>query len=526
MTPSDLFGKSQMKMNRRVFLKTAGAGLSAMMTLDCVMARDGVWRPNILFFYPDQHRFDWTSSNPELPDITPNLRQLAKQGVHFTNAFSPSPVCAPSRACLASGKTYANCGVASNGNPYPLHQTTFYSLLRNAGYRVLGCGKFDLDKPGKNWGVDGRHQRQGKPSLLEAWGFSDGIDNAGKQDGVNAYKNLKRPEPYFAFLKSRNLADAHIKNFKTLDHDYAGPSIMPDDAYCDNWIANNGLDLIRSVPKPKPWFIQINFNGPHPPMDITKSMYEKWKGTKFPPARAGKGSDLSAKRRNYGAMIHNIDRWLGVFQEELKRRGELDNTLIVYCSDHGEMLGDRGMGGKSKPYHPSACVPLVISGSAIRKNVVCDKPMETLDLTATFLDYAGIPIPKDMDSRSLRPFLEGRSGLPRTHATSSLGGWSLVFDGRYKLIANWPKEKKSKKKMKSTTELVLYDLKTDPVEIHDISGQHPDIVERLKPLLPPVGPYRNLKREAKKGSPRYTQYPCREKKAVLKEQQPPERDFS
>lgn len=498
MLLSDLFGKYQMNMNRRTFLKTAGAGLSAMVTLDCVMAGDGVWRPNILFFYPDQHRFDWTSLNPELPDITPNLRQLAKQGVHFTNAFSPSPVCAPSRACLASGKTYANCGVASNGNPYPLHQTTFYSLLRDAGYRVLGCGKFDLDKPGKKWGADGRHQRQGKPSLLEAWGFSDGIDNAGKQDGVNAYKNLKRLEPYFAFLKSRNLADAHIKNFKTLDHDYAGPSIMPDDAYCDNWIANNGLDLIRSVPKPKPWFIQINFNGPHPPMDITKSMYEKWKGTKFPPARAGKGSDMSAKRRNYGAMIHNIDRWLGIFQEELKKRGELENTLIVYCSDHGEMLGDRGMGGKSKPYHPSACVPLVISGPAIRKNVVCDKPMETLDLTATFLDYAGIPISKDMDSRSLRPFLEGRSGLLRTHATSSLGGWSLVFDGRYKLIANRPKEKKSKKKMKSTTELVLYDLKTDPVEIHDISGQHPDIVERLKPLLPPVGPYRNLKRQAKK----------------------------
>jgi len=167
----------------------------------------------------------------------------------------------------------------------------------------------------------------------------------------------------------------------------------------------------------------------------------------------------------------------------------------VYCSDHGEMLGDRGMSGKSKPYHPSACVPLVIAGPAVRKNVVCDKPMETLDLTATFLDYAGIPIPKNMDSRSLRPFLEGRSDLPRTHATSSLGDWSLVFDGRYKLIVNRPKEKKSKKK--SSMELVLYDLKTDPVEINNILEQCPDIVERLKPLLPPVGPYRNLKREVK-----------------------------
>jgi len=486
-----------MKMNRRAFLKTAGASLSAIVTLDCVMTGNGVSRPNILFFYPDQHRFDWTSMNPEMPDITPNLRQLAKQGAHFTSAFSPSPVCAPSRACLASGRTYANCGVASNGIPYPLNQTTFYRLLRDAGYQVLGCGKFDLDKPGKNWGVDGKHKREGKPSLLEAWGFSDGIDNAGKQDGTSAYKNLKIPEPYFAFLKSRNLENAHIKNFKTLDHDYEGPSIIPDDAYCDNWIANNGLNLIRSVPRGKPWFIQINFNGPHPPMDITKSMYQRWKDTTFPPARAGDGSDVSAKRRNYGAMIHNIDRWLKVFQDELKKRGELENTLIVYCSDHGEMLGDRGMSSKSKPYHPSACVPLVVTGPAIRKNVVCDKPVETLDLTATFLDYAGVPTPKEIDSRSLRPFLEGRAVLPRSYATSSLGGWSLVFDGRYKLIANQPNENKSKK-ARSTNELVLYDLKTDPAEINNISDQHPDIVERLRPLLPPVGPYMNLKKQARK----------------------------
>jgi len=434
--------------------------------------------------------------NPEMPDITPNLAALAKQGVYFSSAFSPAPVCAPSRACLASGRAYEGCGVASNGQTYPLTKTTFYTLLRNAGYAVLGCGKFDLDKPGKNWGYDGKHQRPGKPSLLEAWGFTDGIDNAGKMDGVNAYKSRKAPEPYFAMLESRNLVDAHIRNFKTLDHDYPGPSLMPNDAYCDNWIANNGLNLIRSVPRGKPWFIQINFNGPHPPMDVTKSMYEKLKDTPFPPARAGKGDDKPGKRRNYGAMIDNIDRWLGVFQNELKRRGELENTLIVYCSDHGEMLGDRGMGGKSKPYHPSACVPLVMAGPGIRKDVVCDTPTETLDVTATFLDFAGLSIPKKMDSRSLRPYLTGNGPLPRSCATSSLGDWSLVFDGRYKLIANRPKEKDSPGD--DSIKLTLYDLKTDLAEMRDIADRHPDIVSRLKPLLPTVAPYRNNKRQERR----------------------------
>jgi arylsulfatase len=481
------------EMNRRVFLKTVGAGLLASVGPASINASRKTSRPNILLFFPDEHRFDWTSMNPELPDITPHLKQLAGRGVHFTNALCPSPVCAPSRACLASGKEYARCGVANNGHPYPLSQRTFYSLLRDAGYHVLGCGKFDLDKPGFSWGANGRHPRANQPALLDVWGFSDGIDNAGKMDGVNAYKNRSRPEPYFAFLKTRELADAHLTNFKTLGHDYPGPSIMPDDAYADNWIAQNGLRLIRSVPRGEPWFLQINFNGPHPPMDITKSMYEKWKDASFPPPRNGHGKDMAAQRRNYAAMIHNIDHWLTVFQVELDRRGERENTLIVYCSDHGEMLGDRGLTGKSQPFHPSACVPLVVAGPAIRKNVVCDQPVETLDLTATFLDFAGVTVPRDMDSKSLRPFLEKGGPLPRTLVTSSLGNWSLVMDGSCKLIAT--RRKKSPAAQRpfgpgagSAPQLVLYDLKSDPAETEDLSGRRPDIVDRLKPFLPPVGP--------------------------------------
>jgi arylsulfatase A-like enzyme len=230
-------------------------------------------------------------------------------------------------------------------------------------------------------------------------------------------------------------------------------------------------------------------------MDVTKSMYEKFKDTTFPTARAGKGNEKPGKRRNYGAMIDNIDRWLGVFQDELKERGEFESTLIVYCSDHGEMLGDRGMGGKSKPYHPSACVPLVIAGPGVREGVVCKTPTETLDVTSTFLDFAGISIPRKMDARSLRPFLVGRGPLPRSYATSSLGDWALVFDGRYKLIASRPKAKESKNP--ESIKLTLYDLKTDLAEVRDVADQHPDIVARLEPLLPTVAPYRNKKREAR-----------------------------
>jgi hypothetical protein len=101
-----------------------------------------------------------------------------------------------------------------------------------------------------------------------------------------------------------------------------------------------------------------------------------------------------------------------------------------------------------------------------------------------------------MDSRSLRPYLEGRGGLPRKYATSSLGDWSLVFDGRYKLIANRPKQKDSTSD--DSVKLTLYDLKTDPAEMHDIADRHPDVVARLTPPLPTVSPYRNEKRQARR----------------------------
>ena len=121
----------------------------------------------------------------------------------------------------------------------------------------------------------------------------------------------------------------------------------------------------------------------------------------------------------------------------------------------------------------------------MKKNVKCDKPAETLDLTATFLDYAGIKKPADMDGLTLRPFLEGKGLFPRKYAVSSLKNWALVYDGRYKLVAG-------------KNAFKLYDLKNDVSEIDDISDKHPDIVERLKPHLPPVNPYNAGKKDKKK----------------------------
>jgi arylsulfatase A-like enzyme len=255
------------RLTRRGALAALGAaGLQAQSS-----------KPHILFFFPDQQRFDWTSLNRALPLRTPNLDALRKRGVEFTRAAVPSPLCAPSRACLASGKEYERCGVPGNGADYPVSQRTYYSLLRENGYQVLGCGKLDLHKKTQDWGLDGRR-------MVTEWGFSDAIDNAGKRDAVRSGRETPR-DPYMAYLHGRNLAHAHVRDFDLRrgrdSYGRTEPTPLPEDAYCDNWVAQNGLKLLRQAPRGKPWHLVVNFTGPHEPLDITGSMDRKCRG-RFP----------------------------------------------------------------------------------------------------------------------------------------------------------------------------------------------------------------------------------------------------
>lgn len=440
-------------------------------------ANEGTNRPpNILFFFPDQHRYDWMGLNPDVPIPTPNLDRLAKQGAYFTNSVCPSPLCAPARASLASGKIYERCRVPSNRVDYPLDQTTFYTMLRDqAGYHMMGCGKFDLHKASYTWGPDGKH-------LLQEWGFSDGIDNEGKYDGI--LSGAKEPKgPYMTYLHGQGLAETHVEDFRRRrgKQDATFTTPLPDEAYCDNWLANNGLDLLRAAPPDKPWFLQINFTGPHNPWDITASMEETCRGLDpLPGPVASDEFDAETHQRireNYSAMVINIDRWVGIFLQELEAMGQLENTLIVYSSDHGEMLGDHKAWGKSVPYQPSIGVPLVISGLDVQSGQVVQTPTTIMDLTATFLDYAGLDRPEAMDSRSLRPLLRDDSALTRPVVTSSLGSWQVVFDGRYKLV---------RRRTESDVETSLFDLEHDPGEEMDLAAEQPDLIDALCTHLPTV----------------------------------------
>jgi arylsulfatase len=461
-------------------------------------------RPNFLIFLPDQHRYDWLSvhqsaraeqhrpaakgqqrelggadggTNVGLPVRTPVIDRLAARGVRFTRAITPSPLCAPARACLASGKEYDHCRVASNTVDYPLDQPTYYQALREAGYRVCGVGKFDLHKATLDWGLAGDR-------LLREWGFTEGIDNEGKLDAIasaTAGGTLEPKGPYMAYLHRRGLAGAHVADFRARRNRGTDPTPLPDDAYCDNWLAANGLRFLERFPRGRPWHLVVNFTGPHSPFDVTAAMRARWQDVPFPPPIAAPedGSLTLAEhvaiRQNYAAMIENIDRLCGRFLEVVEARGELDRTVVIYSSDHGEMLGDHGRWGKSIYYQPSVGIPLIVAGPDIQSGVVSDALVSLHDLTATLLELAGVPPLPEMDSRSLLPVLRGERRSHREVVRSGLGGWRMAFDGRYKLVRD---------EQEGT---LLFDLENDPTELRNLAADRPEVVARLRPSLTPDG---------------------------------------
>lgn len=125
--------------------------------------------PNILFLFPDQHRWDWRGLNPNLSCKTPHLDALAARGIRFDRCYTPSPLCSPARACLATGRRYGRSVVLGNKDNTPLELPTHYRALRDVGYQVAGVGKFDLHEADQTWGLEGQE-------LLEDYGFTSGCD--------------------------------------------------------------------------------------------------------------------------------------------------------------------------------------------------------------------------------------------------------------------------------------------------------------------------------------------------------------
>lgn len=451
-------------------------------------------RPNILMLMADQFRLTTLEGmGDNIP--TPNIKRIMDQSVVFTRGCCACPLCTPSRAALATGKYPSRCGVPVHDAVLPPEQATYYQALRQAGYRVGIVGKSDLHKADKYCG------NGALPSMYH-YGFTDPVETEGKMNSAwyqtgpagetvaagpyQRYLNAQSPEKLAALNADYKAYMREKRRF------YAAPSVLPDEDFLDNFIGREACDWLERVETDIPWHFFVSFAGPHNPWDPPREDYEACRGLDLPAPLAddlaGKpawikqrvaretggmtGEEAMNMRRCYAASVRVVDRWVGRLLDILDQRGLAENTVVIFCADHGEMLGDHGLLEKSVMYEASVRIPLLVHLPGMTARRDSDALAQLMDLAPTCMDLAGADYDRrQLDARSLLPLLQGETGpdaQPHQVQISELLNTLMVCDGRYKWIRNW----------NDTDE--LYDLEADPCELHNLFDERPEVIQRLK----------------------------------------------
>merc|ERR1712137_530758 len=343
-------------------------------------------------------------------------------------------------------------------------------------------------------------------------GFSDWIRNQGKMDVINKF-----PEPhesYGYFLNNQTVklengtdVNAFVAHYSCLKQPEVAcdSTSFPDELYEDNWVADKAIQLLERKPVGVPWFLWVSFPGPHGPFTVTGSMADTVTDRVWPqPADATKadkcgnlpGEPHTGGRCNYAAELENIDRLFGLVVAKVEDLGEMDQTLVVISSDHGEMLGDHNHGGKSVPWEASASVPLIVFGGSaafkIAGGAVRSEPLTNLDLAGTFMEYADAQPVTGMTTKSLRPIFENKAKTVRPFISSGLLNWRMAveeYNGTwFKFICCYGKCKGSPSTIPDEVDgwtQALYNISNDRFDMMDLSKQFPDIVDAMRARLPP-----------------------------------------
>ena len=436
-------------------------------------------RPNILFIMSDQHRYDYLGAAGADFLRTPNLDRLAAAGVRFSHCCTNSPVCAPARIGLAAGQQPSRLGALGNNAYLPQSVTTYYQRLRDDGYRVGCVGKLDLAKP------DGYNGRHGDRPCVYGWGFTHPEECEGKMHAGAA----KPIGPYTHYLAERGLLQAFHEDYVLRRQQgwnlYAAhDSVLPTEAFEDAYIGRRAAEWIDQVPDDFPWHYFVSFVGPHDPFDPPTEYADKYRGKPMPAPIPGPAEDkpdwvrrrayddpdpeqVAVARRQYCASTELIDDQIGLMLAALERRGMLDNTIIVYTSDHGEMLGDHGQYAKSVPYESALRVPLIVSGPGIAGGRVSDALVELIDANPTVCELAGLPPQENIDARSFAGILRGSESAHREDVVSRLQSFTLIRTERYKYVQHLAGHRE------------LYDLAEDPTEQRNVIQDHPEVAGQL-----------------------------------------------
>jgi len=378
------------------------------------MAKDA--RPNVLLITADEQRYDTLGVNGNEFIKTPHLDELGRHGVVFHRAYAQNPVCVPSRACIQTGRYIHQHGVdymetVIDDTPgLPAWEITIMERLQCAGYRTAAFGKIHM-MPEK-----GFHEMKITGGKGARWtksaGLHIGLGPLGRD--YAAWLEERHPGAYEAIYEQRRRPE--YKKYKT-----AITNVLPLEEYVDYWIAENTIEFIKRD-HDRPFFVWCGFCGPHGPVDPPEP-YDKIypiDEMKLPPTyhldkngnprQTTEEDDYIARRfcAYYWGLVTLIDDMVGRIISALREKGLLDNTLIIFTSDHGDMLFEFGRLGKGNFYESVIHMPLIIvppGGLEGGKSV--DGLVETYDIAPTVLDYASAEIPPNMSASSLRPIIEG-----------------------------------------------------------------------------------------------------------------------
>jgi arylsulfatase len=371
--------------------------------------------PNIILISTDQQRFDSLGVNGNSQIKTPHIDALASAGVNFNNAFIQNTICVPSRACIQTGRythqhgvTYMDC-VVDDTPGLPESEKTFMEYLQNAGYRTGATGKIHM-YPEK--GFDWDNLTGGKGCRwLESQGSLLGPGPLGPK--YAAWLEEKRAGAYESIYHERRTQESYGK-IALMDIPLSA------DEYVDSWIGEESINFIKeSSGQEDPFFLWCGFCGPHSPFDPPepyRTMYRP-EDMPLPVESAGCPSwrenwDEEMMRKTiayYWGMVSCIDDQVGRIVSKLKELDIYDNTLIIFVSDHGEMLGEKGTFGKALFYDTVLRVPLLVKPPVNTEYVsrATDQLTEVMNIAPTVLDYAGIDIPETMAAHSLRNIING-----------------------------------------------------------------------------------------------------------------------
>ena len=437
-------------------------------------------RPHVVLVCVDEMRADAMGAAGNEHIDTPNLDDLARGGYHFTRAYSATPTCVPARVAMFTGKSPSLHGRYGyrEGVSFPeAYPVTLQSTLRKSGYQTFAVGKMHVFPDRARCGFDEVLLHDGflHTSRRLSRGPSGAIDD------------------YVEFLR-RETGDPRADYQETgigCNAMTARPWEREERLHPTRWVADESLRFLERRDPTRPFFLYMSFHRPHAPFDPPQWLWDKYRGRSSPERAQGewvagfaehrrdfhseaefgaqKESTHEQVRAGYYGSIEFIDLQLNRLKETLSDQGLLEDTVIVFVSDHGDMMGDHDMYRKSVGYEGSARVPLVMHvpprwregwGGPGEVGAIA----ELRDLMPTVLGLAGVDVPEGVDGVDLGAASRGeqvREHLHGEHLIGSLGRHSMqwIRSQRFKYV--W---------FSGDGHEQLFDLEADPREEQDLAG--------------------------------------------------------